>query len=283
MPLMNRTILITGASTGIGAATALRLAQHGATVYAGVRREEDGAALAAQHRSIRPLALDVTDAAQIEAARRRIESEADGRLDGLVNNAGIAVAAPLEVVPIEALRSQFEVNVFGLVAVTQACLPFLRAARGRIVNVSSIGGRSASPFIGPYAASKFAVEALTDALRMELRPSGIRVVAVEPGSVKTEIWDRGAQTAREFVERYSEEERALYGKPMAALARFSATTAQRGSPPERIAAIIERALTVSNPRHRYLIGADARAQLVLNYLPSAWRDALMVRAMGVGS
>ena len=184
-----KRVLVTGASSGIGLASALRLAGAGWRVYGGVRTAADADALR-QH-GIEPVELDVTDAAQIDAATAAVGPE----LDGLVDNAGIAVAAPLELVPLDELRRQLEVNVVGQIAVLQAVLPALRRARGRVVLMGSIGGRSALPFLGPYAASKHALEALADSLRVELRPFGLAVSIVEPGSIATPIWRKGADRA----------------------------------------------------------------------------------------
>src|SRR5581483_7822637 len=185
-----RTALVTGASSGIGAACANRLVRGGWHVLAGVRRTGDAPA------GTEELRLDVTDPTQIRAAADRVE-----RLDGLVNNAGIVVAAPLEELPLDELRRQLEVNVVGQLAVTQALLPALRAARGRIVLVGSIAGRSALPFLGAYSASKFALEAVADALRIERAPAGIRVSLVEPGTIATPIWQRAAADADELAAR----------------------------------------------------------------------------------
>ena len=182
--------IVTGASSGIGEATALHLRDLGFDVHAGVRRDEDAQRLAGL--GLQPLKLDVTDPDSIAAAATSIRGRP---VAALVNNAGIAVSAPLELVPIDQLRNQMEINFIGQVAVTQALLPALRSARGRIVNVSSIGGRIALPLAGPYAASKFALEAATDSLRRELRHLGVKVIAVEPGGVKTPIWDKGSETA----------------------------------------------------------------------------------------
>ena len=182
--------IVTGASSGIGEATALHLRDLGFDVHAGVRRDDDAQRLAGL--GLQPLKLDVTDPDSIAAAATSISGRP---VAALVNNAGIAVSAPLELVPIDQLRNQMEINFIGQVAVTQALLPALRSARGRIVNVSSIGGRIALPLAGPYAASKFALEAATDSLRRELRHLGVKVIAVEPGGVKTPIWDKGSETA----------------------------------------------------------------------------------------
>src|SRR3954471_419193 len=186
---MPRTVLVTGASSGIGRATALELARRGATVLAGVRDPADGEALGP---SVIPLRLDVTDAGHVAAAG---EEAARRGLDALVNNAGIAVTGPLEYLPLDELRRQLEVNAVAQLAVTQACLPALRASRGRIVNMSSISGRMALPLYGPYAASKYALEALSDSLRLELRGTGVDVVLIEPGAIRTPIWERGIRAA----------------------------------------------------------------------------------------
>src|SRR3954454_3243317 len=194
-----RSVLVTGASTGIGRATALRLDGAGWQVFAGVRKEEDAASLRAEaSERLSPLILDVTDAGQIAAAAEVIEREADGGLDGLVNNAGVAVPGPLETVPLEDLRHQLEVNLVAYVAVTQAMLPQIRRAEGRVVFLSSIGGRIAFPFGGPYHASKFATEAIGDVSRKKLRPWGLRVSLVEPGSIDTPIWERGQRKGEEI-------------------------------------------------------------------------------------
>jgi NAD(P)-dependent dehydrogenase (short-subunit alcohol dehydrogenase family) len=187
-----RSVLVTGASTGIGRATALRLDRSGWQVFAGVRKEADADSLQAEaSERLRPVTLDVTDAGQIAAAAEAIAAETGGGLDGLVNNAGVAVPGPLETVPLEDLRHQLEVNLVAYVAVTQAMLGEIRRAEGRVVFLSSIGGRIAFPFGGPYHASKFATEAIGDVFRQELRPWRLEVSIVEPGSIDTPIWERG--------------------------------------------------------------------------------------------
>jgi NAD(P)-dependent dehydrogenase (short-subunit alcohol dehydrogenase family) len=286
-----RTALVTGASTGIGRATSLRLAASGWSVFAGVRDPGAGEQLAAAAGGaggeLTPLTLDVTDSAQVAHAAEFVREQTgaagpspNGRLDAVVNNAGIGVSGPLEIVDIQQLREQFEVNVFGQVAVTQALLPALRSARGRIVLVSSIGGRVAPPFLAPYGASKHAIEAIGDALRVELRSSNIRVSLVEPGSVKTPIWAK-ARTDAERVQIPSELE-PEYGRVPAAMARVIADTERRGVPPERVAATIERALNSRRPRSRYLVGADAHATVLAHaLLPSGVFDRLVSRTLGV--
>ena len=194
---MSNTVLITGASTGIGAACAIRLAAAGMHVYAGVREDAAGAALRAQNAAlITPLHIDVTDADSIAAAVAALDAQlGDAGLNGLINNAGIAIGGPLEVLPMKEIRRQFDVNVFGALAVTQAFLPQLRRARGRIVNMGSIAGRIALPFLGPYCMSKSALRAMTHALRLEVDAWGIDVALVEPGAIATPIWKKSNAAA----------------------------------------------------------------------------------------
>ncbi len=275
--------LITGASTGIGRATALRLAASGWTVLAGVRDPAAGERLeqeSAQGRVI-ALTLDVTDSTQIAQAVERVrEQTASGGLDGLVNNAGIGISGPLELISDEDLRRQFDVNLFGQVAVTRAMLPALRAAGGRIVLVSSIGGRVTMAFSAPYAASKHALEAVGDALRVELRNSNVKVALVEPGSVATPIWDKSRAEAESVT--VPPELQQQYGHVQAAMDKAMQSTARRGVPPEEVAATIERALTSGRPRARYVVGRDARAMLAAKrLLPDLIFDRFARRALGV--
>jgi NAD(P)-dependent dehydrogenase (short-subunit alcohol dehydrogenase family) len=282
--------LVTGASTGIGRASALRLAASGWTVLAGVREPATGERLAAEPAAagrLLALVLDVTDADQIAQAVARVEQESaragasvTGGLDALVNNAGIGVGGPLELISSEDMRRQFDVNVLAQVAVTQAMLPALRRARGRIVFVSSVGGRVAMAFTAPYAASKHAIEALADALRVELRSSGVRVALVEPGSVATPIWEK----ARAEVESVSipAELQPYYGKVPEAMGKVLESTARRGVPPEQVAQAIETALTASRMKARYVVGRDARAMVAAKrVLPDHLFDALARRVLGV--
>jgi NAD(P)-dependent dehydrogenase (short-subunit alcohol dehydrogenase family) len=288
--------LITGASTGIGRATALRLARGGWTVLAGVRDPaagelleqelSDGAAGSAGRGRLVPLALDVTDAEQISAAARRVQEEAGGPeparggLDALVNNAGITVSGPLELVPLPELRQQLEVNVVGQVAVMQALLPALRRAHGRIVFLSSVGGRVATPFLAPYQASKHALEALGDALRLELGSSHVRVALIEPGSVATPIWDKGrADTDRLTI---PPELQGQYGHVPAVMRKVIDDTERRGVAPEQVAQTIEQALTARRMKARYVVGRDARALMLLRrLLPDPMFDRVLRRAMGL--
>jgi NAD(P)-dependent dehydrogenase (short-subunit alcohol dehydrogenase family) len=282
------TALVTGASTGIGQATALRLARAGWTVLAGVRDDAAGSRLAAEAAerggaSVEPIALDVTDARQIADAAALLatrDGSGPGRLDALVNNAGIGVGGPLELIGIDDVRRQLDVNVVGQVAVTQAMLPALRAARGRIVFVSSVGGRVAMAFTAPYAASKHAIEAIGDALRVELRTSGVHVALVEPGSVATPIWDKGRAEAKDF--EVPDELRQQYGHIPEAIDRMLRSTGERGVPPEQVAETIERALTARRMRARYVVGRDARAMIAIRrLLPDLVFDRFARRALGV--
>jgi NAD(P)-dependent dehydrogenase (short-subunit alcohol dehydrogenase family) len=277
-----RLALITGASTGIGRAAALRMDSEGWGVFAGVRREEDAVALreAASER-LTPVTLDVTDAGQIAAAVREIEDGVgENGLDGLVNNAGIAVLSPLETVPIDDFRRQLEVNLVAQVAVTQAFLPLIREATGRVVFVSSIGGRMALPFGAPYHASKFAIEAVADSLRQELHPWRIGVSVIEPGSIDTMIWERGEAIADEVSARANESQEELYGETIERFGAAVRRTAERGIPPEKVAGAISHALTARRPRTRYLVGADARGQaLIRRLLPDRALDAMVRRLM----
>jgi NAD(P)-dependent dehydrogenase (short-subunit alcohol dehydrogenase family) len=278
-----RAVLISGCSSGIGRAAALHLDAAGWHVLAGVRKEADAESLAAEATgALTPLILDVADSDSIEAARERVEREAPGGLSGLVNNAGIAVSGPLEFIPIEDFRRQLEVNLTGHVAMIQASLPSLRAARGRIINVTSIGGIVTTPFFAPYCASKFGLEAVTDSLRVELRPWGIETIAIEPGSIATEIWAGGLKLFEEMTQRMPTQATELYERALKATAKASADTGARGIPPERAAATIETALTAARPRARYLVGRDAHAMAwASRLLPAKAYDRIVARSLGL--
>lgn len=280
---MRGHVVVTGASTGIGEATATHLDELGFSVFAGVRKEEDAERIAGLgSECLRPLRIDVTDEGSIRAAEEEVRAAtASAGLAGLVNNAGIAVSGPVEHVPIEELRRQLEVNLIGQVAVIQAFLPLLRAATGRVVNISSIGGRIALPMLSPYAASKFALEAVSDSLRREVRDQGIRVVVVEPGGIKTPIWDKGTATADRISGDMPPEAEQHYGGLIAAIRRESAKIAtDRGLEPSTVAEVVGRALTAANPRTRYLVGSDAKLRdKVLRRLPDRVQDSLIARAL----
>ena len=271
------TVLVTGASSGIGEATVLHLRELGFEPVAGVRKDEDAERLGSS--GIRSVRLDVTDADQIAAVRAEL---GEGALAGLVNNAGIAIAAPLEFLPVEQLRHQLEINLIGQVAVTQALLPALRRARGRVVNISSIGGRVAVPLLGAYNMSKFGLEAFSDVLRRELRPQGVNVIAIEPGGIKTLIWRKGGEVAEEIRAGTTAEGRELYAPMVAAIRKRSADIERvRGLPPRAVAEVIGTALTADRPRARYLVGKDAKARaLVARVVPDRVMDRLIGRALG---
>lgn len=223
---------------------------------------------------VEPLQLDVTDSGQIAAAAEAVGLE----LDGLVDNAGIAIASPLELVPLDELRRQLEVNVVGQVAVTQAFLPALRRSRGRIVLMGSIGGRSALPFLGPYAASKHALEAIADSLRLELAPFGIAVSIVEPASIRTAIWEKGAARADELSRDVAPEAAELYA---ARVERFRTFALSRGpgADPAKVAEAVEHALTAERPKARYVVGRDAHVRAWVERLPTRLRDRLLARKL----
>ena len=274
-------VVITGASTGIGEACALHLAGLGFRVFAGVRKEADAAALRGKAMGrIAPLSLDVTDPAALGRAAAEVAGAVgDGGLAGLVNNAGIAVAAPLEFLPLDEFRRQLEVNVTGQLAATQAFLPLLRRGRGRIVNMSSIAGRIAGPMIGPYHASKFALEALSDALRLELRPWGLHVAVIEPGTIATPIWAKSGAAAEALLAALPARAHELYGPQIAAMRARAARAEGSGIPPRRVAEAVAHALTARRPKTRYLVGTDARIGALVARLPDRLRDRLLLRRL----
>jgi len=259
-----RAVLVTGASTGIGRATALYLLARGFRVFASVRRMEDAEGLPGAS----PVLLDVESAESIRAASDAVASALDGGvLDGLVNNAGIAVSGPLEFLEVADLKRQFEVNVFGQVAVTQALLPLLRRSdRARIVNMSSISGRITAPLLGPYSMSKFALEAFSDALRRELAPFGLWVSVVEPGAIKTPIWEKGVDTSKEILARMPPRALELYRGRIELLTNRAREMGARGAAPERVAEAVYHALTARRPKTRYLVGFDAKVTAKLAWL-----------------
>ena len=272
------TVVVTGASTGIGAACALDCAGRGMTVFAGVRDPRAGEALAAKGGpSIIPIMLDVTDEPSIARSAEVVQRAVGAAgLGGLVNNAGIVIGSPLEVIPLSQLRKQLEVNVIGQIAVTQAFLPLLRRGRGRIVNMGSIAGRGTIPLLGPYSASKYALEALTDALRMELRPWGIQVSIIEPGAIATPIWDKSTKEAENLEASASEEAKALYGEAVIRIREAIAQAAQRAIPPDAVVQAVHHALTAARPRTRYLVGTDAKLRAwMVKWLPDRVQDRLL--------
>jgi NAD(P)-dependent dehydrogenase (short-subunit alcohol dehydrogenase family) len=273
------TVLVTGAGRGIGRATAERLAAHGWQVVAGVRRPADGERLMEEHPGqIRSVTLDVTNEAHVAALDEALTND----LHAVVNNAGVVVGGPVEAVSLSELRRQLEVNIVGQVAVTKAVLPRLRASRGRIVFVSSVSGRIATPMSGAYNASKFGLEGMADALRMELAPWGIRVAIVQPAQTDTDIWRGADDQLAETVGTLSPEHRDLYAKHIAGFRKTIPRSQRMASPADGVAATIEKALTDRRPRARYIVGRGPRAQaLVALALPTAARDALLRTVGGV--
>jgi NAD(P)-dependent dehydrogenase (short-subunit alcohol dehydrogenase family) len=276
--MANDAVLVTGASTGIGHAIAMHLAANGYTVYAGVRKEDDRERLEAEHTRIRPVILDVTVPADVTRAVQTVRENGD-TLSGLVNNAGVAIAGPLEFLPLEALRYQFEINVIAPIAMTQAALPLLRETQGRIVNVGSIAGRLSAPFVGPYSASKAAIASLTDALRQELARFGIAVSLLEFASVKTPIWQKGRAGRDALVSSMPPQAMTYYGALADAVIAQTRVEEREGMDPAIIAATVLAALRAPKPRERYVIGRKAQIQAVAAMLPPSARDALVKRAM----
>ncbi|MBE9191318.1 SDR family oxidoreductase [Gloeocapsopsis crepidinum LEGE 06123] len=276
-------VVVTGASTGIGAACALRLDQLGFQVFAGVRKNEDAQALQQKASpKLTPIFLDVTDTDSITASVEKVAIAVENSaLIGLVNNAGIAVAAPLEFIPITEFRRQLEVNTTAQLAVTQAFLPLLRSAKGRIVNMGSISGRSTTPFLGAYSASKFALEALTDALRLELRPWGIWVAIIEPGAIATPIWQKSLAQADILQQNLPYSAHELYGRAMNTASKGAANLAQKGISPDQVAQAVVHALTAKRPKTRYLVGQDARIRAMLKFLPDRIVDEITAKAMNL--
>jgi NAD(P)-dependent dehydrogenase (short-subunit alcohol dehydrogenase family) len=271
------SVLVTGAARGIGRSITEHLARRGWDVIAGVRRDADASAVSAiDPNRITPLILDVTDDAHLA----RLDAELPARLDGVVNNAGVAVGGPIETVTSESWRDQLEVNVIGALAVTRAVLPRLRDSRGRIVFISSVNGQLVMPMLGAYCASKFALEAAAEALRMELRPWRVPVSVVEPAQTDTDMW-RTADTMVEDIEAaLSPDERALYARHIAGMKKFIPTARRMAVAPERVAVVVERALTARRPRPRYVVGAGPRAQAALmTNLPATLRDRV-IRKIG---
>jgi NAD(P)-dependent dehydrogenase (short-subunit alcohol dehydrogenase family) len=269
-------VVVTGASTGIGADAASQPAAAGFVVFAGVRDDAAAATLAALGERVRPLRLDVTEPEQIAAAAAAVGASGFP-LAALVNNAGVAVGGPLEVLPLASVRQAFEVNVFGSLAVTQAFLPQLRAARGRLVFIGSIAGRLAIPFIAPYSASKFALRALTDALRIELAPDGIRVTLIEPGSVKTPIWAKGRAGRERLLGALPPAAIERYGPQLEAMFANTANEERTALPVEVVGRSIVRAVTAPRPRDNEILGFPARAGSVIALLPARWRDRMFRR------
>ncbi len=275
-------VLITGGSTGIGKACVAELLKRGYHVFAGVRDEHNLAVMAEMASpALHPVIIDITRQDSIDAAVKEIRAAlGDMPLVGLINNAGLVVSGPLEFLPLDDLRMQFEVNVFGHIAVTQAFAPLLRAARGRIINISSITGRFTAPFIGPYSSSKFALEALSDALRMEMRGSGVKVVIIEPGSIATPIWEKAIIAGDQRMLKMSREALDIYAERMLAFRAIAKNTGEHGASPQLVSNVVCKALSVAKPKARYVVGRDAQlARFFLRPLPDRIKDKVILRHM----
>lgn len=278
---MTKSILVTGASTGIGEACALHLDTLGHRVFAGVRKEDDAGRLREQaSERLVPVFLDVTDDGQIDTVAKQIDADS-GALYGLVNNAGIGRGGPLEYLPLDEWRDQLEVNVIGQVAVTRAMLPLPRRDRGRIVFIGSIGGRMGSALMGPYTASKFAIEGIGECLRLELHQWGLHVAVVEPGAIKTKIWEKAHDTMERLERDLPEEAFDRYAPHLEVFRKNLEDSERRGVGPERVAKAVEHALFARRPKDRYLVGLDARVMgNATRVLPDKARGMVVRRFAG---
>ena len=281
-----KSVVITGTSTGIGRAAALLLDREGWRVFAGVRRDEDGESLQKEaSERLSAIHLDVTDPLSIASSARQVsEAVGDSGLDGLVNNAGIGFGGPIELTDLDRMRAGYEVNVFGPIAVSQAFLPLLRrgGTDARLVNLSSGAGKIATPMLGPYCSSKFALEAISDAMRVELRGFGIKVVVIEPGFVDTPMQTKAQTQLPEEAAAMGEVGQRYYGAAFQKLEESLTRFAKTASSPEKVARQIQRGLTASRPRTRYTAGPDAKLMTGLNrILPDRAKDAILGRLIGL--
>lgn len=273
-------ILITGASTGIGRDAAIHWAQQGHTVIAGVRRDEDGQALKSACAGIETALLDVTNDGQIKKLWQDLSARKLAGPFHLVNNAGIAVTGPLESLSIADYRRQFEVNFFGAVQMTQTFLPLIRRTQGRIVNVSSVAGRVATPYMSPYCASKFALEGLSDSLRRELRRFGVKVILIEPGPIATPIWEKGLSNYSKVTEKFDPEIFSIYEPTFRKFVTLAEQMGKRGDPVSKVTTQMDHALFAKNPSPRYAVGFTAKTGTLVARLPTRIIDKLMAAARG---
>lgn len=282
---MEQSVVITGASTGIGKACALYLDRQGFRVFAGVRRAEDGAALQKESSPrLTPVLIDVTAQESIQQAAKIMHGMVgEGGIAGLINNAGIVVMGALEFLSLDELRTQMEVNVIGQVAVTQTFLPLLRTGQGRILNISSTGGKLSTPFLSPYHASKFALEALSDALRMELATWAIPVIVIQPASIATPIWEKSLKVAYERLEKLSPEAASLYETPLQQMIKAAHNLGESGLPATKVAEVVHKALTVRTPKTRYLIGMKKWQFMMAQWVPDRVRDRIIMGRVGLNT
>jgi NAD(P)-dependent dehydrogenase (short-subunit alcohol dehydrogenase family) len=267
-------VFITGSSTGIGEACALKLHELGYEVFAGVRVAEDGQSLRQKtSERLHPVMVDITNSEQVKAAAETVRKGLGGRpLAGLINNAGISVGGPLEFVPLDRFRIQLEVNLIGHISVYQSFIPLLRQSQGRIINVGSIAGFFASPLLGPYCASKYAMEAVTDVMRRELKPWNIKVILLEPGIIATKIWEKSRSRAATAIKEAPAEVMQLYGPLIERVTKLAADNEKIAQSPEVVANAVVHALTANRPKTRYCIGPKARLQKMLSWLPDQIQD-----------
>jgi NAD(P)-dependent dehydrogenase (short-subunit alcohol dehydrogenase family) len=272
------SVLVTGASRGIGRAIVEHLASRGWDVIAGVRSEQDADAVVKLNpQRISSVIVDVTDAGHLA----ELADSLPQRLDAIVNNAGIVVSGPMETVSPEDWRKQLDINVIGQLAVTQAVLPRLRQSRGRIVFISSVNGRLSMSLIGAYCASKFALEAAADALRMELRPWHIPVLIIEPAQTDTDMWRTADTMVADVEATLTPEQRGLYAKHIAGMKKMIPVSQKLAVPAQKVSAVVEEALTARRPRARYVVGVAPKLQVALmTNLPTWARDRVLRRVAG---
>ena len=270
--------IVTGASTGMGAATARELARRKFHVLAGVRRDQDADAIRGP--GVEPVILDITNAEHIRSLVHRVQNDPQGRaVRGLVNNAAVQANVPFEVFAIAEWRRMFEVNLLGHVAMTQALLPALIRSRGRVINISSVGGKVAMATYGPYAATKFALEAASDSLRRELAPTGVQVVVIEPGAVRTEMLDRAIATADKSVSTMTPEQSQRYGPLVHAVNTQAVLSTKSGVSADAAARVVAKAVIARKPRTRYTIGREAAAIRLVRFLPDRTLDRILSTAL----
>jgi NAD(P)-dependent dehydrogenase (short-subunit alcohol dehydrogenase family) len=276
-------VFITGASTGIGEACALGLDELGYHVFVGVRKEADGKSLRQRaSERLTPIIVDIVNEEQVRAAAVTVgQTLGDKPLVGLINNAGITVNGPLEFIPLDGLRRQLEVNVVGQVSVTQRFIPLLRKSKGRIINLSSTSGFFAVPILGPYCASKYAMEAISDVMRRELRPWGIEVVLLEPGAIATKIWEKGVSETEQFMEEGPGEMRQLYESLLERTRKLAEESERHAHSPKVVVKAVVHALTSPRPKTRYIMGANAWPQKIISMLPDRIQDRLVTKHFGM--
>ena len=277
-------IFITGTSSGIGEACALGLDRRGYRIFAGVRRKEDGESLC-QRASDRlvPVLIDISDRAQVKAAAESVaESLGEAPLVGLINNAGISIGGPLEFTPIDRLRHQLEINVVSQVSVTQLFIPLLRKSQGRIINVGSVSGLFASPLMGPYCASKYAMEAISDVMRRELKPWNIRVSLLEPGPIASKIWQKTRTRVEHVLQDPPKDLLSLYQPLIEKTMKHAADSEKRAQSPDVVVEAVVHALTSPRPRTRYLLGSRLAVRKVMSWLPDTIQDRIVASYLNWG-